>query len=491
MMRFSAWTDLAIAVLIGTGSGALASGGEKTERFDRDPAWEGRNNRSIQMPPRRIRQDFGFSPDTRHAGGRAAGEIGGVITPAAEPAYYAKPIAQRTFHDRMKASGTLACGAGPVHILVGYFNAETINEWRTPNTIALRIQGRGDRFFAFVEYATSRWRAGGDDPRPFPRVRNPQTGQREPRGFTAKGAVHSWSLLYDPQAASGRGAITATIDGESSVCELAAGHQADGATFNRFGMLGIAKSADSPGELWIDDLEIGDVMETFTRDPLWQGLGNRRTYETTNIRPRFDFGFSATRFAGGASAGELGGLIFRGDIRFPDRMAHYGDRVGPLLLDRSLRASGKIALRRAVSDSTTLLGFYHATRSFGPDRSQNSAVPEHFLGLAVEGPSREGFYVYPVYRITGKHQGMANGPDRPRIKPDGAPHSWEVVYRPPAPGTSGRVTLTLDGKTTQVDVAPLENVPADMFNRFGIITTWIDGNGQSVYFDDLTYTATP
>ena len=25
-------------------------------------------------------------------------------------------------------------------------------------------------------------------------------------------------------------------------------------------------------------------------------------------------------------------------------------------------------------------------------------------------------------------------------------------------------------------------------NRFGIVTTHIDGNGQTVYFDDLTYT---
>ena len=26
------------------------------------------------------------------------------------------------------------------------------------------------------------------------------------------------------------------------------------------------------------------------------------------------------------------------------------------------------------------------------------------------------------------------------------------------------------------------------FNRFGIITTWVDGNSQTIYFDDLTYT---
>jgi hypothetical protein len=26
------------------------------------------------------------------------------------------------------------------------------------------------------------------------------------------------------------------------------------------------------------------------------------------------------------------------------------------------------------------------------------------------------------------------------------------------------------------------------FDRFGLVTTWVDGNGQRVYFDDLTYT---
>jgi hypothetical protein len=26
------------------------------------------------------------------------------------------------------------------------------------------------------------------------------------------------------------------------------------------------------------------------------------------------------------------------------------------------------------------------------------------------------------------------------------------------------------------------------FDRFGIVTSWIDGNSQQVYFDDLTYT---
>jgi hypothetical protein len=481
---------LFVAYLIGPGPGSAYWGGERTERFDGDPGWEGRNHRMSRMPARTVRQDFGYSPGTRHAGGRAAGELGGLITPAAEPAYYAKSIAPRALRSRLSASGTLACGEGSVHALVGFFNAATINEWRTPNTIALRIQGRGERFFAYVEYATSRWRAGGDGPRPFARVRDPRTGKLEPRGFAARGAVHTWSLAYDPDAASGRGAITATIDGESSVCELAPGHQADGATFDRFGVLTVAKSADSPGELWLDDVNVLGDVEAFATDPRWDGRENRRAYETTNIRPRFDFGFSPTHFAGGARPGELGGLIFRGDIRDPDRMACYGDRVGPLTLDRPLRASGTIALRRAVSDSTTLLGFYHSRASLAVNPSQASGFPEHFLGLAVEGPSRDGFFVYPAYRVTGDRQGSAGGSDRPHILPDGTPHRWEFTYQPPSAGRPGRITLTLDGQTTRVDLFAKDGVPGGLFDRFGIITTWIDGNGQSIYFDDLTYTAT-
>src|SRR5206468_10308857 len=142
------------------------------------------------------RQDFGLSP-THHAGGRAPGEMGGVISPAAEPAYYARVIPKRTFADQLTASGVLACGEGPVHVLVGFFNAGTLNEWRTPNTIALRLSGRGDVFYDYVEYCTGRWRAGGDSPRPFPTERNPQTGRARPKGSAAKGAVHRWSLRYD------------------------------------------------------------------------------------------------------------------------------------------------------------------------------------------------------------------------------------------------------------------------------------------------------
>ena len=154
LMRSAVWIGHSVSVLIIAGITGLVAGEERTQRFDRDPGWESHNNRSTTPGPRQVRQDFGFS-NTSHAGGKA-GELGGFITPAAEPAYYAKKLSTKTFGDTLTASGTLACTGRKFHALIGFFNADTLNEWRTPNTIALRISGRGDVFYAWLEYATQR-----------------------------------------------------------------------------------------------------------------------------------------------------------------------------------------------------------------------------------------------------------------------------------------------------------------------------------------------
>lgn len=162
---------------------------ERTEHFDTAPGWEGHHNRTDVPKTRTIKQDFGYSA-TRYAGGKAAGEVGGFITPAAEPAYYAKQIPSKTFNDTLSTSGTLACTGSQFHVLIGFFNADTLKEWRTPNTIALRLYGRGDLFYAYVEYATQRWRAGGDSPVPFVRIRDAKTGREKSRGFASGGVGH-------------------------------------------------------------------------------------------------------------------------------------------------------------------------------------------------------------------------------------------------------------------------------------------------------------
>ena len=145
-------------------------------------------------------------------------------------------------------------------------------------------------------------------------------------------------------------------------------HKLDGATFNRFGILNVVKSADNGSEIWFDDIVIqGEQVETFSKDPKWVGRNNRAISRTRLVRPWFDFGYSDSQFAGGEKSGELGGRIFRGDCREPLRMACYGDQVGPLSLKRHLMAHGRIALRRGVSDSTKLFGL-KSVRMF--DRSR-------------------------------------------------------------------------------------------------------------------------
>jgi hypothetical protein len=470
-----------LVLVIGQGV-AGASQRERLERFDRDPGWEGRNNRPAVPVTRAIRQNFGYSRTGNN--GDLPGEVGGQITPAAEPAYYAKKLAPETLNDTLSASGTLVFAGPKGHVLLGFFNANTVNEWRTPNTIALRLLGRGDRFLAYVEYATSKWRAGGGD---FAAVPEPRTGRNPLAGFVAGKTVHRWAIRYDPNENGGGGAIRVTLDDRTAVCNLDPGHKQDGAVFNRFGLLTVMKSADDAGEVWIDNVTVNGETDDFSRDPGWEGLHNRRTYKTANIRPQFDFGYSPTHYAGGRGRGELGGLVFRGDCRMPDRLACYGDRLQTLTLRKSLKASGRVSLRRGVSDSTTLLGFYHSQDSMTVSDSQASLLPRCFLGIAVEGPSREGFFFAPVCRGQSDARGLTGESGLPHILPDGAPHEWEMEFLPDA-GGAGRIRLRFDKQVCALELSAEDLAGNVRFDRFGLITTWIDGNGQHIYFDDIHYT---
>jgi hypothetical protein len=463
--------------VVGAGRFAAAAPAMKSETFDRDPGWDGANNRAGRhAQPVSVRQDFGFS-STAHAGGKA-GEMGGLVHAAAEPAWYGKVIADRTLNEPLSASGTLAVADGGTNLLLGFFNADTSKEWRTANTLAIRINGRGDHFFGYLEYCTSKWRAGADTPQPFPRT---------PADFPSGRKVYRWTLKYDPAGNNGGGAITATIGDKTSVCHLDPGHKSDGAVFTRFGLLNVMKSADSGSEIFVDDLVINGEKESFDSDPRWEGKGNRTTFATRSVRPWFDFGYSATHFAGGARPGEIGGLTFRGDCRYPERVAYYADRVGPLTLDKPIRASGKVALRRGVSDSTTLFGFFNVATAMRSNSSQNQGMPEGVLGFHVEGPSSEGFCFYPVARLPGRDGAASPDLRTVRILPDGAAHDWTMEYDPAGANGRGRITLALDGRRIHLDLNEGDKASGARFDRFGFVTPWIDGNGQVVYFDDLTY----
>src|SRR4051812_16724961 len=78
----------------------------KTESFDHDPNWEALNNRIVPKQMKTVVQDFGYST-TAHAG-KNPGEMGGKISRASEPAFYADKIGPRTLDDKLSASGSFA-----------------------------------------------------------------------------------------------------------------------------------------------------------------------------------------------------------------------------------------------------------------------------------------------------------------------------------------------------------------------------------------------
>jgi hypothetical protein len=65
---------------------------------------------------------------------------------------------------------------------------------------------------------------------------------------------------------------------------------------------------------------------------------------------------------------------------------------------------------------------------------------------------------------------------------------WTLDCNPDGNGGTGSITVTLDGQAVTLNFDPGHKQIGAHFNRFGIITTHIDGSGQTVYFDDLTYT---
>ena len=490
------------AVLIGIVLSATPAGaGTRTENFDEKPVnWEGVNNRCTHFAPQTVSQDFGYSPTTSHAGGKP-GEVGGRIQSAGEPAFYGyglpKPL---TFDDPINASGKMYLARGQRgHFYLGLFHVGTLSGWRTPNTLAARIDGRtgrdGPGFHCFIDYGTSKWRAGSD-----------LMGEIDPDGpnYTVAGhrvnprlmpddAVYEWKLSYDPAGADGNGLLTFSLGDQSVVCPVDPEHRVEGATFTHFGLFPVLKSAGDPAVVWIDDVTINGTHFDFSEYPLWDGMNNRRTYETWHVRPNFNFGWSPTRIAGGKQAGEFGGLIFCGDCRYPERMASYGDRLSTLTLDNPLIARGKICVTRYATDSEASFGFYNAKWSMHSDPSKKRIMPMDYIGIGIGGSTPTGYYFSPFCSLHGDppEGSRSTSTKAPRIYPDGKVHDWSFTYDPEGADGNGRITVTLDDKTCSLDLGPGYKDVGATFDRFGICTTWRDGNSQTVYFDDITYTCSP
>lgn len=447
---------------------------EQTQDFATDPRWDGHRNRLVPESVPLTRQDFGYS-ETRHAGGKQPGEIGGWVERAVRRAAYAKVIPEKTLDDKLTASGTFAVthDDGSAGTLFGWFN-ETSNGWRAPNSLAFRIDGNGDKYWVFFEYGTrSLFTAGGDT---FEGDRY-QTTKSKP--FPADGTVHKWRLAYDPAGNQGNGLVNFTLDGTNYPLPMAPGHKADGATFNRFGIFNQQTNGERM-EVYFGNLVLDGQRQDFSTDPGWWGHGNQAEYEDREVRPLHDFGYSKTSHAGGKE-GEVGGIIWRDEAP-----AYYGDPIDQLTLNDELYASGKVAFTAGGSDSGVYFGWFNS------ELTRNKKSPEHVepqksnLAILVEGPSRVGHYFRPTYRTV---EGEGGAPETgPLIRADGKVHEWSIHYSPQGAEGRGRITVTFDGETQTLDLKPGDKQTGGTFDRFGLFNHQSGGSHVRLYLDDLTYT---
>jgi hypothetical protein len=472
-----------LVLAVGVGMGGAEDRprrGVKTEHFDNDPGWEGHNNRIVPTRFRTVTQDFGHSP-TRFAG-EQQGEIGGRVTRAAKPAYYARKIADQTLNDKLTASGTFALTASSPGsgVFFGWFHAEQPGGGGRPmNSLGLDFDGEGKGARLAVRLIGSTNKSCGTFITPF------IPGKFRPTPIKNDGTRYTWTLSYDPEAGDGRGRFQFRITSNSAKPEefegkvfsvdLPEGFKKQGATFNRFGLMNMMKPG---GALTIHfaGLQHDGQREDLGKAPGWIGSGNRETYEDREQAGAHDFGFSArTNFAGGRP-GEVGGKFWRSG-----KYGYCADRVGPLSLDDRLEAAGKVVLKVGAPDSDMFLGWFNSA-----NKNQPPVAVGPFLGVHVGGPTRVGHYFHPAFATARGTRGQAD--KGPVLVPDRV-YDWTLVYDPTANGGAGAIRVTLGEDSVTLPLKAGIKAQGGRFDRFGLFTSNIGGQLVKIYLDDLKYTA--
>ena len=454
---------------------AMARAELRVQDFDADPGWESVGARAARSHSRTVTQDFGHSL-TSFARGASTGEIGGIVARSLTPAMYWAPVPEKTLDDPFCASGKFAVtqAGGGSGVLIGWFNAESCG-WRTPNSLAMRLDGNGGKYWVFFEYGTRDFGTGGGVTFEGERY---QTTPTPPH--PADGSVHTWELAYDPAGANRQGEIELTLDGATHRAAMRPDHREQGAAFDRFGIINQQISGDEMA-VYVDDLVLDGTRYDFATSAGWVGVGNRATFVDTAIRPYHDFGYSETAHAGGA-LGEMGGMVWRIEEARADQAGYYADDVGRLTLDDRLHAEGLIAMTRAAADSAVLIGWFNSQTHVG-------APPGNFLGILVEGPSRVGHYFRTAY-ANGRGEGDVVG-EGPVMRPSRIPHAWTLDYDPADNSGLGEIAVTLDGESVSVGLDERVRDGGAEFDRFGMLSYQRGGHYVEVWLDDLRYTVGP
>jgi hypothetical protein len=211
--------------------------------FSDDPRWDASRNRlTYQATDVGGAHNFGFS-NTSQAGGKP-GEIGGIFWRTDDWGYYADKVGPLSFDDRLEARGkvVLVVGGPDSDMCFGWFRSRSsgVAPNRAGDFLGIKVGGptRVGHYF-LPAFTVSEQVRGLPDRGPVLRP-----GQR-----------YEWSLIYDPVANNGQGAITATLGDESVTLQLKPGQKAKAqeARLDHFGLFSIGPGGQIV-KLYLDDL---------------------------------------------------------------------------------------------------------------------------------------------------------------------------------------------------------------------------------------------
>jgi hypothetical protein len=471
----------------------------KTEHFDRDPGWEGHNNRIVPKKVLMVKQDFGYSPT--NIAGKEKGEVGGAIQRSTTPASYAVTLMPaKTLNDKLTASGSFAITAsqGGAGVFFGFFNSQQPGGSGRPiGSLGLDFdfEGKGGRLA--TRLITSGNKSCGTFITPY------LPGKYRTTPLKNDGTRYHWTLNYDPAGADGKGQFVFTMRSDNHplptidpnlpepsqkeerarfpttttfTVDLTPGFKNEGVTFDRFGMCNMMKSGGIVS-MFFDDVQFNGLTEDFSKEPAWVGVGNRTTFEDREVVGAHNFGFSEKTALAGGTPGEMGGGLWRSGLS-----GYYADRVGPLGLEQPLAARGRVKLVTAGPDSDMCLGWF----SSAAKDSKEDADKRDFVGIHVGGPTRIGHYFIPQF---ANAKGSAAKVDKGPILVPGKTLEWSLAYDPNANNGLGQMRVTLGDESATLDLKKGQKADGAHLDRFGIFTTTAGGQMVKVYLDDLTYSA--
>ncbi|MBX3436839.1 MAG: hypothetical protein KF861_05050 [Planctomycetaceae bacterium] len=224
--------------------------------------------------------------------------------------------------------------------------------------------------------------------------------------------------------------------------------------------------------------DAGVTHWSFDVDPQWDGFRNRLLPESLPT-VRQDFGYRHSNFAGGRSAGEIGGTVQR-----TTTPARYSLPIVERSLNDRLSASGTFAVTRAAGGSGVMFGWFNEDSKGW--RTSNS------LAFRLDGNSGK-YWVFYEYGTRNRRTGgdgafegdrYQTTPTRP-FAADGTPHHWSLDYEPLVNDGPGLVTFRIDDRVYELPVPAEHRADGGVFNRFGIWNVETGGDQMEVYFDDI------